>query len=551
MNSDYPPLTRPGAEPIPPAAEGTQNSPEEIEPNEKKKKKLPYLSKDSKRGSRNSSSNLTVICPDGDMIIEYVESSSTGNRYWQLSSQDLMHNSPYFQALLDPNKFAEGRLVAEYKQRKAPNGADLTSSVNTHGNFDALGFDLPIVKISETRLTKLCGAGAIELFLKILCAEGLGKDKQVIFDSELKVMPPSIVVRTIEIAESFSSPNIVKQTLRRAWYMFGKTKISWNKFGSPLLKQTEERVRQIIVIAEFIGDYSIAKVMMHTLLVMGSKYWDGRPEPPATDHLRWQYLPGGVEEELYYRRQCVMNTITDLQAHFLRVYGGLEEIPKTNDLMAASTRPTLGTTFSTSIPHSEYLRYQCRAGFGNGSQCDLFHLGQMTRFFALKSKSIFLGSTLIDPDFSMVEDDDDKQNGNPQTPAYATPPSAIISLFASLKQYPDYQIDTTHHGCGVRRRILPVLNGIEKYILDPRGLLGIDYKEWKDSSKRPQIEWSSKTSRKGHTVDIRFEKIVGIHMSSPKFSFVTATTSEDEARLLFTAKKRNWESYEGLMRPGT
>lgn len=249
-----------------------------------------------------------------------------------------------------------------------------------------------------------------------------------------------------------------------------------------------------------------------------------------------------------------MNTITDLQAHFLRVYGGLEEIPKTHDLVVTSTRPTLGTTFSTSISHREYLRYQCRAGFGNGSQCDLFHLGQMTRFFALKSKSIFLGSTLIDPDFSIAEvdddDDDAEQYGTTQSTSYATPPSDIISLFASLKQYPDYQVDTSHHGCGVRRRILPVLNCIEKYILDPRGLLGIDYKEWKDSSKRSQIQWGSKTSRKGHIVDIRFEKIVGIHVPSPKCSSVSATTSEDEAKLLFTAKKRNWESYDGLTRPG-
>lgn len=294
MNSDYPPLTRQGAQSIPPVAEGPNLQPNEIEPNEKKKK-LSYLSKVSKHGPPNSSSSLSVICLDGDMIIEYVDSSSTGKRYWQLSSQSLMHNSPYFQALLDPNKFAEGRLVAEYKRGNAPNGAHLTSSVDTPGTFDALELDLPIVKISETHLTKLCGAEAIELFLRILCAEGLGKDKQVMFDSELKVMPPSIVARVIEIAESFSSPNIVKQTLKRAWYMFGRTKITWNKFGSPLLKQTEERVRQIIVIAEFIGDYSIAKVMMHTLLVMGSKYWDGCPEPPATDHLRWQYLPGGVE----------------------------------------------------------------------------------------------------------------------------------------------------------------------------------------------------------------------------------------------------------------
>jgi hypothetical protein len=294
MNSDYPPLTHQGAQAMPPAAERIRLHPEEMHFDEKKTR-MPSLSKDFKRDSQNGSSTPTVICPSGDMIIEYVKSSSTGNRYWQVSSQDLMRNSPYFQALLDPNKFAEGKLVAEYNQRKAFNEPDLTSSAPMHGDSDALGLDLPIVKISETPLTKLCGADAIELFLRILCAQGLDKDKQVIFDSELKMMSPSTVERAIEIAESFSSPGIVKQTLKKAWYMFGKTKINWNKFGHPLLKQNEERIRQIIVIAEFLDYYSIARVMMHTLVVKGSKHWDDRPEAPDTDHLRWQYLPGGLE----------------------------------------------------------------------------------------------------------------------------------------------------------------------------------------------------------------------------------------------------------------
>jgi hypothetical protein len=234
-----------------------------------------------------------------------------------------------------------------------------------------------------------------------------------------------------------------------------------------------------------------------------------------------------------------MNTITDLQAHFLRIYGGLEEIPDTHVSKPAPSRATLGTSFSSSSFHREY---QCRAGFGNGSQCDLFHLGQMTRFFALRSKSIFLGSTLIDPDFRMdEEDEDDVENGGATPASYSGPPSDIISIFASMKQYPDYQIDTNHQGCGVRRRILPVLNGIEKFILDPRGLLGIDLQEWEDSSKRPQFQWSSKTNRKKHVVDIRFEKIVCIHMSA-NFSLARAASPEEDAKLLFTAKKRNWES---------
>lgn len=294
MNSDYPPLPHPGGPPIASVTEGPSVLSNEMKADEMKKK-IASPSKDPKRTSQNGSSFPTVICHDGDMIIEYAEFSSTGSRHWQVSSKALMRNSPYFQALLDPNKFAEGRLVAEHMERQAPGRVGLTSDTNLDGSVDALRFNLPMVKISETHLTKLCGAEAIELFLRILCADGLSKDQKVIFESELRVTSPSIVERTIEIAESFSSPDIVRDTLKRVWYVFGKTKISLNKFSSALLKSTEDRVRQIIIIAAFIGETKIAKIMMHTLLVMGSKYWDDGPEPSNTNCLRWRYLGKGIE----------------------------------------------------------------------------------------------------------------------------------------------------------------------------------------------------------------------------------------------------------------
>jgi len=285
MNSDYPPLPHPGRQSIPFVAEDTQALSDEM------KNKMSSPS----RVSRNGSSSPTVIFPDGDMIIEYAESPSTDSRRWQVSSKALMRNSPYFQALLDPNKFAEGRFLAEYKQRQAQGVVGLSSNTNLDSSLDALRLDLPVVKISATHLTKLCGAEAIELFLRILCADGLSQDKKVIFESELRVTSPSIVERMIEIAESLSSPDIVRDTLKRVWYVFGRTKISLNKFNPALLKSTEDRVRQIIVIAAFIGETTIAKIMMHTLVVMGSKYWDNGPEPPTTNCLRWRYLGKGIE----------------------------------------------------------------------------------------------------------------------------------------------------------------------------------------------------------------------------------------------------------------
>lgn len=307
-----------------------------------------------------------------------------------------------------------------------------------------------------------------------------------------------------------------------------------------------------------------------------------------------------ILEELYYRRQCVLNTITDLQAYFLRAYGALEEDP--DDSKPAPTASTLTTPSIRQQPR----QFQCRWAFGNSSACDAFHLGQITRFFALRTKTIFLGSTLIDPDFTLDSDSDsddsdeqhnnekEKEKNNVNVPG---PTSDISSLIASLKQCPDYQIDSNHNGCGVRRRLLPALDCIERFVGDGRGLLGIVLRLWDnhhyrydststsnsnsnsnsnlnlnlnmnsnpDGNPNPtsphpptNSSWANSSLRRAYSVDIRFSKIIAMHSlprSSSRYQTVAATgagakatallrsgSPEEDARLLFTARKRNWEA---------
>lgn len=228
-----------------------------------------------------------------------------------------------------------------------------------------------------------------------------------------------------------------------------------------------------------------------------------------------------------------MNTLTDLQAHFLRSYGGLErDEPGPKPMM-------LGASFS-----SRNLELQCRNGLDNGTQCDIFHLGQMTRFFALRTKTVFLGSTLVDPHFGTEDSDEEstdgkngsKEDGDPEEPQFA-----INRVIAGLKQYPDYQIDKNHVGCGIRRRILPILDGIEKFIADSRGLLGIQASLWESPESRMLSAWSGKRVPKDHTVEIRFAKItkIDIPSSGPLKQFISP---EDQARFMFTAAKYKWEA---------
>ncbi|KAJ5131325.1 uncharacterized protein N7515_007364 [Penicillium bovifimosum] len=478
---------------------------------------------------------ITIISVSGDLILEYIapgtSSLSNSKRKWQVASKCLTSNSPYFQALLDPTKFSEGRQFSAQKQ--AWNESQTADLASQHA--------LPTVKLPEIRSTSLCGEDAIELFLKILCFESLDETERTVFENELRVQSTSLVARMIDLADSFSSTSIIRKVLQRVGYMYGKTKVALLSRVTPaLLGLKEDRTRQIIFIAAFLDDSRLRRIMTHVLLVAGSRLWANGLEDPEEENLRWKHLPDGLEEEIYYRRQCVLNTITDLQAHFLRVYGGLED---PDNARSAANNRTLGAAFTASA-HTllQSRRFQCRGGFNNASQCDLFQLGQMIRFFSMRAKTIFLGSTLIDPDFDL-NPEGDHTVGEARNDQPSGPPTDIAAIIASMKQFPDYPIDEAHTGCGVRRRIMPALECVEKFIWDDRGLLGIapDYKDPTRPSK--WTAWADHP-RKKHMVDISFARVTAVYYpSAPTKNRVTRSTSHDElGRLLFTAARRDWSA---------
>lgn len=287
-----------------------------------------------------------------------------------------------------------------------------------------------------------------------------------------------------------------------------------------------------------------------------------------------------------------MNTITDLQAHFLRAYGALENETE-------RSRPQQKHNMLMTAVPSNTRPFQCRWGFDNSKACDSFHLGEMVRFFTMRSKTIFLGSTLIDPGYENgtdeeEEDDDDDEKGGEnyvqkslgdeksqphdevvdRTASVAS--TDILSITSSLRQIPDYQIDTNHTGCGIRRRLLPVLDCIDGFVGHRRALIGLtDMTTWKSSTRATQRKtnldsWRSSGLSRAEEVDIRGAKIVGIRKSRPRSYIDIINTSKppnaalkkngtavapsttspvnviqqqrEEARFFFMAKKRNWES---------
>jgi hypothetical protein len=198
----------------------------------------------------------------------------------------LKENSPYFRVLLDPTKgFIEGQLLAQQLAE--------TSGSKT----------LPIVAVPATPFTELYGVDALELFLQILCLESLASDENDdeddslanVFSFNLKAQPLSLIARLVDIADYYNSPRPVQDAFRCLDYSLGKGKSRVQKFSETTLKMSEDRIRQTIIVANFLNQESIAKVMTHTLVIAGSRRWVHSPQVPEGPYLRWQHLGNGLE----------------------------------------------------------------------------------------------------------------------------------------------------------------------------------------------------------------------------------------------------------------
>lgn len=356
MDSDYPPLPssskggpgliRQAWEPLPKPKANSANAPppstsssEELLKSTSKKKNVkldevpepPHSSAND--SSRRRGDPVNVISSNGDVIIEYndrdgigfgnalptASSDSMRGYRWLVASEDLTKNSPYFRALLDPNKFSEGRqfmkqktdwcrktaataAAGEQKQKtnnKKKNSAKcLSSPPPSHKEKDYLLNDLPTLSLPVDESTSKLGVDAIELFLRVLSFHSLNDEKKKRdFNTEIKLLPPSLVARLVEIADAFNSPQAVREALKRSGYAYGKGRVPVSKFNQSLLKMSEDRIRQIIYIAHFLEQSSVLQVLTHTLLVVGSRYWVNGVEPPDPDisTFPWLYFMDGLE----------------------------------------------------------------------------------------------------------------------------------------------------------------------------------------------------------------------------------------------------------------
>ncbi|KAG9562858.1 hypothetical protein KCU77_g17488, partial [Aureobasidium melanogenum] len=192
---------------------------------------------------------------------------------------------------------------------------------------------------------------------------------------------------------------------------------------------TEERTRQRLLVGIFLDNASWVYQASLRLIHRG---WVGRE--PEEDAALWWDLPMGMEDELLFRRDCILQTAQSIQTHFLTLYTSRER--------------------------------QCKLGYDSSAECDMFQLGQTIKFFK-RINTLSLEGTI----FATTETPEPYEGD-------------ILDLVDSFKQAPEYQVDKNHHHCGIRTRIMPLLD----LLVLALGEVGVCWWCWQDC--RHDYAWS-------------------------------------------------------------
>lgn len=301
--------------------------------------------------------------------------------------------------------------------------------------YDKLG-DAPAVELPMVRIEDVGRISAVKS-IEALCADFLF----ILHDLDTPPVPPvANIANWAILADRFDSLNVVSAYVRRRKMLRA---IDGKTAAKSEIALSEEKVRQRLLVGILL-DFPLWTERYSQRMIL--KGWVDR-EIDETSALWWD-IPARVEEELAHRRMCVLETIQSLEHHFLKLYTSRER--------------------------------QCRLGYDNSPQCDSFQLGEMIRFFSRMGTAAVRGTILDDAE--------------PSEPFQGD----LHVLIDMLKQAPEYQIDTFHHHCGLRTKMIPLLDIVTECLAH----VGICQECWAQSrgehswldTKRPLL-WKRKLLR--------------------------------------------------------
>lgn len=443
------------------------------------------MARKTARSSISSSETLedhfeeTVIAKHGDICLKVKDPRTKLEHRYFCSRNVLRTASEYFDVLLDPVKFSEGvaieaRLQELYKQYDGP----IPSS------------DLPTVAVAdagELLNANVSMCSLLRLFLRIIHDPGtpwpVSRSQSV-----------TVVALLAVVADRFAAQGLIATYLRQQ--MLDITLLKDRKPTSAY--KTELGNRQRLLAGMIFGFSQWVLQCSAALVIEGPKRWtnphseSGDEAEKNDDDAIWWRLPGGVEgtflpglemlwthctdygsEELLCRREYVLDTLSSIQKHFIALYSSRQR--------------------------------QCRLGYGSSPNCDSYQLGESIRFCSRK------GLLRVESAFATTTDDDhEPYNGN------------IDDIIAKLRECPSYQIDRNHSHCGMRTRLMPILDSLWPsnsvwICLDcwrsDRGM-----ESWLDNPKGGKWEWRKK----------------------PQSRVISGCQAHREAKAMFTADSRDW-----------
>ena len=273
-----------------------------------------------------------------------------------------------------------------------------------HTNLEHTPLDdlprIPIVNIGRIAISKTSS-------IQNLVADFL----RTVHGLDLAVPNPPVpnIANLAVVADRFDAVECVARYVHKKKFL-QLTEAKSKGRASPAL--TEERLRQKLLIGLLL-DYPpwVIRYSKH-LIIRDSVQWRPDVEEDHTKALWWD-IPNGVEDEMIQRREYILETINSLQAHFLRLY-------------------TSGDR-------------QCKLGYDTSLQCDSFQLGEMIRFLT-KIDTLRMQGKIYDT----------------TEPTYYQ--GDIERLLSTLRQTPSYQIDSNHAHCGLRVRLMPLLDLMQDHL---------------------------------------------------------------------------------------
>ncbi|KAF4447774.1 hypothetical protein F53441_8724 [Fusarium austroafricanum] len=363
----------------------------------------------------------------------------------------LKKHSKYFSNLLSNSQFREAKLISDVHEKLA------RLKINTKETDIQ---DLPWIPITDDDdATKAAGReNAMEDILNIIHQKPTKTSRGTM----------SYVTTLAIVADRFDCvaavARVLNTELKFKWPLTSNKPLR-SQDGRPT--EIEQVLRQKILVAWLLGQPMRLQQSTRELIMRGSSLWSEFHDPDTDMTAAWWNLPDGLEEELRHRRECILNTVSSVQRHFLALFSSRER--------------------------------QCKLGYDSSAACDSYQLGQMLKFLVNKNL-IFLvdygpASLNMVPDTAMIE---------------------IEELLSTLQQCPSYQIDKHHTNCGLRVRLEPILSYMRSML--SAGVITIPYADWK---KRPtEISW---LALKEHTFNDK-------DSPPKKFQFTRAIANDQRLR---------------------